>query len=42
MVAELSGGAALHQPSRSRQVISFWDDPGVVSTDVHDSGVINR
>ena len=36
--AELPGVAALHQPSRSRQVVPHGDDPGVVSTDVGRSG----
>ena len=32
--AELPGAAALHQPIRSRQVVSLGDDPDVLSTDV--------
>ena len=36
--AEFLGVAVQHQPTRSRQVVSLRDDPGVVSTDVHRSG----
>ena len=36
--AELPGVAAMHQPPRSRQVVSLGYDPGVVSTDVRRSG----
>ena len=36
--AELPGVPARHQPSRSRQVVSLGDGPGVVSIDVRRSG----
>ena len=36
--AELPDVAALHQPSRCRQIVSLGDDPGVVSTDIRRSG----
>ena len=36
--AELPGVAVQYQLTRSRQVVSLGDDPGVVSTDVRRSG----
>ena len=36
--AELPGVAVQHQPTRSRQVVSLGNDPGVVSTDFRRSG----
>ena len=35
--AELPGVAVQHRPTRSYQVVSLGDDPGVVSTAVHSS-----